>query len=301
MKAARLNAYGDVDQFSIDDVPMPQPGPGEVLLKIEASAINPFDLILRQGYMAQFIPLTLPTVLGGDAAGVIAAVGADVTGFAVGDRVIADFTTNGKGSYAEYGVVPVTAIARLPDNLSFEQGAALPKAGLTGRQTVAAMGVKAGDRVLVSGALGAVGRAAIQYLQELGAQPVAGVRPERLAEARALAGEALDITVPPAAGTFDFAISTAAPVALNLIGHVRDGGQVASIVPVPEGANPGDRVRLHVLYHRTEADTLAAVAQAAARGALVIPIAQVLPLAQVGAAQQAVAAGARGKVVLKHS
>jgi len=300
MKAARLHAYGDIDQFSIDDIPTPEPGAGEVLLKIEASAVNPFDLILRQGFMAQFIPLALPTVLGGDAAGVIAAVGPDVTGWSVGDRVIADFTTNGKGSYAEYGVVPVSAIARLPESLSFEQGAALPKAGLTGRQTVQALGVKAGDRVLVSGGLGTVGRAAVQYLQEIGAKPVAGVRPERLEEARRVAGEALDITAAPTEATFDFAISTAAPVALNLIRHVRDGGQVASIVPVPDDANPGDRVRVHALYHRTDGAMLADLAQAAAKGALVIPIAQTFPLAQVGAAQAAVAAGAPGKVVLKH-
>lgn len=300
MKAVRLKSYGGIDQFSVDEIPTPKPGAGEVLLKIEASAINPFDLILRQGFMAQFIPLELPTILGGDAAGVIAEVGPGVTGFAVGDRVIADFTTNGKGSYAEYGVVPTTAIAKLPDNLSFEQGAALPKAGLTGRQTVAALGVKAGDRVLVSGALGSVGRAAIQYLQEIGAKPVAGVRPERLEEARSLAGEAIDITALPASGAFDYAISTAGPVTLNVLANVRNGGQVASIVPLPEGANADNRVTVHQLYHRTEADTLDAVAQAASRGALVIPIAQVLPLAQAGAAQQAVANGARGKVVLKH-
>jgi NADPH:quinone reductase-like Zn-dependent oxidoreductase len=145
-----------------------------------------------------------------------------------------------------------------------------------------------------------VGRAAVQYLQEIGARPVAGVRPERLEEARRVAGEALDITATPAEATFDFAISTAAAVALNLIRHVRDGGQVASIVPVPDDANPGDRVRVQALYHRTDGAMLHDVALAAAKGALVIPIAQTFPLAQVGAAQAAVAAGAPGKVVLKH-
>lgn len=300
MKAARLHSYGDIDQFVMDEVPIPKPGAGEVLIKIEASAVNPFDLMVRKGYMAQLIPLDLPAVLGGDAAGVVVDMGSGVRGFSVGDRVIADFALNGKGAYAEFGVVPATAIAKLPANLSFEQGAALPKAGLTGRQTVDALGVGAGARVLISGGLGAVGRAAIQYLQEIGAKPVAGVRPERIEEARQLAGDAIDITAPPAGATFDYAISASAPVALQLIRHVRDGGQVASIVPVPEGANTGNRVRIHEIYHRADAATLEAVANAAARGALVIPIAKTFRLEQVGAAHAAVAAGSRGKVVLKH-
>lgn len=300
MKAALLKAYGDVDQFEIADVPVPTPGAGEVLVRIEASAVNPFDLILRQGFMEKFIPLPLPAILGSDAAGVVASVGTGVTGLALGDRLVADFAHNGKGAHAEYGVVAASSAAKLPDELSFEQGASLVKAGLMGRQTVDALGVKPGDRVLVSGALGAVGRAAVQYLKEIGAVPVAGVRAERLDEARALVGEALDIGAAAPAPDFDHAISTAGPVAANLIAHVRDGGQVASIVPVPDGANAGNRVTIHELYHRTDAATLDAVLDVAARGELVIPIARTLPLADIAVAHQAVAAGAPGKVVLKH-
>ena len=300
MKAIVLKSYGGVDQFATVEVSTPRPAAGQVLIRIEASAVNPFDLMLRQGFMAKFIPLQLPAVLGGDAAGTVVELGAGVTGLTVGERVVADFPANGHGAHAEYGVVAASSVARLPANLSFEQGAALVKAGLTGRQTVQALGVKAGDRVLVSGGLGAVGRAAIQYLQELGARPVAGVRPERLEEARKLGAEALDITVRPASPTFSFAISASGPVAGNLIANVRDGGQVASIVPVPENANPNQRVVIHQIVHRTDAATLEAVLQAAARGLLVIPIARVLPLEQLGAAQEAVAAGAQGKVVLKH-
>ncbi|MGR9552389.1 NADP-dependent oxidoreductase [Rhizobium leguminosarum] len=300
MKAALLKSYGDVDQFEIGDIPTPKPGPGEILIKIEASAVNPFDLILRQGFMAKFIPLPLPAVLGGDAAGTISALGDGVTGFAVGDRVVADFAANGKGAHAEYGVLPATSVAKLPVGLSFEQGASLVKAGLTGRQAVEALGVKAGDRVLVSGGLGTVGRSAIQYLKQIGAQPVAGVRPERLSEGQALAGEALDITLPAASPDFAYGISAAGPVAANLIGHISDGGTVASIVPVPEGANAADRVTIHELFHRTDAATLDAVLDAAVRGLLVIPISHTFTLEEIGAAQNAVAAGAPGKVVLKH-
>ncbi|WP_420009909.1 NADP-dependent oxidoreductase [Xanthomonas sacchari] len=300
MKAVLLTSYGDTDRLLFGDTATPEPGPGEVLLRLHASAVNPFDLYLRQGYFAEMVPLPLPAILGSDAAGVIVKLGEGVSGWSVGERVVADFRHNGRGAHAEQGVVPATSMARLPEALSFEQGAALVKAGLIGRQTVAALGIKAGDRVLVSGALGAAGRAAVQYLKELGAQPVAGVRPERLAEARALAGDAIDITIAAAAPDVDFAISTAAPVAGNLIGHVRDGGTIASIVPVPEGANATGRVTIRELIHQTDAATLDAVLDAAARGDLVIPIAQIVPLEHLGAAHAAVAAGAPGKVVLKH-
>jgi hypothetical protein len=129
---------------------------------------------------------------------------------------------------------------------------------------------------------------------------VAGVRSERLENARSLAGEAIDITEQPAEPTFDFAISAAPGAAKNLIGHVRDGGQVASIVQVPEGVNADNRVTIHELRHRTDVDTLNAVLKAASEGALIIPIAKTLPLSEIGAAQSAVAAGVQGKVVLKH-
>jgi NADPH:quinone reductase-like Zn-dependent oxidoreductase len=89
-------------------------------------------------------------------------------------------------------------------------------------------------------------------------------------------------------------------VAAHLIGNVRDGGRIASIVPVPDGANAGDRVTIHELYHQTDAKTLDAVIDDAAKGRLVIPIAQIFTLDQIGAAQNAVAAGAKGKIVLKH-
>jgi len=300
MKAVQLAAYGGVDQFQVVDLPIPTAGPGQILLKIEASAVNPFDLLVRAGYVAQFIPLPLPAILGGDAAGTVAAVGPDVTGFAIGDRIVADFPTEGRGSHAEYGVISVSAVAPLPDTLSFEQGAALPKAGLTGRQCVEALDVKPGEHVLVSGALGSVGRAAVQYLQEMGAHPVAGVRTDRLDEARALAGDAIDLAQEPAGPQYDKAISTAGPAVSHLIAHVRDGGTVVSIVPVPEGEDRAGAVTIQQLYHRTDAQTLADVATAAGEGRLVIPIARVYPLDELAAAEEAVAQGARGKVVLKH-
>lgn len=303
MKAVRLQSYGDVDQFLVEEIPVPEPGPGEMLIRVEVSAVNPFDIILRRGLRQNVRPLSLPATLGTDAAGVVVRVGPGVARFRPGDRVIADFPHNGRGAHAEFGVVPETAATLLPDNVSFEEGATLPKAGLTGRQTVTALGVGAGATVLVSGALGVVGRAAVQYLKEIHAVPVAGVRPDRVDEARRVAGEALDITVAPTTPSFDYAISTAAPVMQHVIDHVRKDGTVVNIVPeVPASMSEhaaSKQVRLVQVRHRTDAETLSAVAAAAASGALRIPVARVLSFAELGQAHRLVEEGAAGKVLIK--
>ncbi len=296
MKAVRLHAYGDVDQFKVEEVPTPTAGPGEVLIKVAVSGLNHVELFARQGYLQQYYPLQLPAILGNDAAGTISAVGSGVSAFKAGDRVVARVGVTGKGTHADYVVAPVAGIAKLPANVSFEAGATLPLVGLTGRQVVDALAVKKGDRVLVSGALGGVGRVAVQYLKELGAIPVAGVLRDRLDDARRIVGEAIDLSTPPAKATFDLAITTAAPAAANTVKHVRDGGRVVAPVPAPEGANPA--VAFQTIASTDDPVMLQKVVDAAARGELVIPITKTFPLEQLGEAHRALAAGAAGKVVL---
>lgn len=300
MKAVLLQTYGDVDQFQVQDVPTPGAGPGEVLVKLKASAVNAIDPALRQGFMAKFVPLELPAILGIDGAGTVAAVGQDVTGFAVGDRVIIRVMPKGHGTHADYAVAPVSGVAKLPDAVSFEAGVALPHVGLTGRRAVDMLGVGPGDRVLVSGALGGVGRAAVQYLKELGATPVAGVKSEQLAEARQLVGEVIDLSESPVSPGFDFAVSAAQPAAGQVVQHVRDGGRIASPVQTPQGVNADNRVTIEMVMAQNDPAKLQALADAAGRGELAIPVAQTFPLEQLGEAHRAFAAGAHGKVVLRH-
>ena len=247
---------------------------------------------------AQVTPLQFPAILGVDAAGTIVAVRPGATEFAAGDRVVAHLPFNGKGGYAEMAAAPVAGIAKLPVNVTFEAGATLPLVALTGQQAVDLLGVKRGDRVLVSGALGAVGRVAVQYLQELGAVPVAGVRAARLAEGRALAGEALDIDLPPSSPDFDYAVAAAAPVAALTVKHVRDGGKVASAVQVPEGADDGRPVAVQRFMAHDDRVVLRRAVDAAARGALAIPISATFRLSEAAEAQKALAQGPSGKVLL---
>jgi NADPH:quinone reductase-like Zn-dependent oxidoreductase len=298
MKAIRLQAYGDVDQFKLESVAEPIVGDGEVVIRVAAAGLNPVDAYLRQGWLQQIVSLSLPAIIGADAAGTVVAVGSNVPAFAVGDRVIAHLPFNGSGAYAEKAPVPVSGLAKLPPSVSFEAGATLPLAGLTGRQSVSALGVKAGDRVLVSGALGAVGRVAVQYLKELGAVPAAGVRAGRLAEARQVAGEAVDIGQSPVSPKFDFAVSTAAPIAGALLRFVRDGGKVASPVQTPEDANPNGRVTVTQIFAHDNAEMLRDVVKAAGRGELTIPVAHTYRLEQIAEAHNALAGNPRGKILI---
>ena len=300
MKAVHLQAFGDVDQFKLVDTADPVAGAGQVVIRVAASGLNPVDLYARQGYLQQYYPMTVPAVLGVDAAGTITSLGAGIGGFAVGDKVIAHLPIDGKGAHAELAVVPVAGLAKLPANVSFEQGAALPLVALSGRQSVDALGVKAGDRVLVSGALGAVGRAAVQYLKELGAVPVAGVRAVRLAEGKALAGEAVDIDAAPTAPSFTYAVSTAGPVAGKVFGFVKDGGTIASVVQTPEGANPGERVKVVQILGHDDPVLLQKIADAAGRGDLKLPVAHTFKLADLAGAHTALATNPAGKIIVTH-
>jgi NADPH:quinone reductase-like Zn-dependent oxidoreductase len=104
MKAARVHGYGDIDTIKYDEVPKPSAGPGQILVKIEASSLNPVESYVRQGFLAQMIPLTFPFVLGLDLAGRVEAVGPGVTELQEGDRVIGKLPINGNGSNQEYVV-----------------------------------------------------------------------------------------------------------------------------------------------------------------------------------------------------
>src|SRR6188474_2788988 len=133
MKAITFSAYAGPEQLHVAEVPAPTPEPHEVRVKVIAAALNAFDwhqyrgdpllVRTREGWRVKE-----PRVLGADLAGVVDAVGADVTEYAIGDRIIAEI---GRGAFAEYANVPVSHSAKLPDGVSFEDGAAVPMAGLT--------------------------------------------------------------------------------------------------------------------------------------------------------------------------
>ncbi|TQS26819.1 NAD(P)-dependent alcohol dehydrogenase [Microbispora sp. KK1-11] len=179
MKAYVLRSYGPPDTLELTDVGTPVPGPGEVLVRVRATSVQPYDWHHMRGepYAARLMGGTVGPrkprigILGADVAGQVEAVGAGVTGFRPGDEVFALLT---QGGFAEYVCVPESALARKPENLSFEQAAAVPMAGVTALIALDQGRVQAGHEVLVNGASGGVGTFAVQLAKAFGAE-VTGV------------------------------------------------------------------------------------------------------------------------------
>lgn len=181
MKAMVLKEYGGVEQLELREIAEPRPGPGEVPVKVAATSVNPIDWKLRSGAAR-----AIPAVLGRDVAGEVTEVGQGVTALRLGDQVLG-LVLHG---YAEKVVAGADAFARLPPGLDLREAAALPLVLLTGAQLIEeAVRPAKGDTVLVTGALGGVGRTAVHVAKLHGARVLAGVRARRTAEAAGLGAD----------------------------------------------------------------------------------------------------------------
>ncbi len=179
MRAVVCPRYGSTEILKLEDRPIPQPGKGEVLVKMRAASVNAGDWHLMRGeprLMRLAVGLFKPKfqVLGMDAAGEVVAVGEGVNFFRPGDAVIGELSEHGFGAFAEYICAPEEALVMKPENLSFEQGAAVPAASVTALQGLRDQGqLQAGQRVLIEGATGGVGTFALQIAKLLGAEVTA--------------------------------------------------------------------------------------------------------------------------------
>src|ERR1700751_1170011 len=184
MKAVGLHGYGGPDKLKFEDnVPEPQISGDPVLIAATAASVNPIDWKLRSGMMQKDFPLSFPAILGRDVSGLVRAVGANVKHFKPGDRVLA----LSNATYAELVAVDDSDVTHLPDGVELADAAAIPLIALTGDQLVRlAANVQKGEVVLITGALGSVGRAAVHTAKKIGAEVIAGVRGKYLDNARAL-------------------------------------------------------------------------------------------------------------------
>lgn len=166
MRAVRFHEFGDPQVLTVEDAPEPHAGPGEVRIRVQAASVNPFDLKIRAGYLAQVVPTTFPAITGIDATGVVDEVGADVTGVSPGDRVfgLAD------GATAEYAVL--SAWAPVPGPWTVEQAGAAGLASATAVESLNTLGDLNGKTLLIEGAAGGVGSAAVQIAVARGATVV---------------------------------------------------------------------------------------------------------------------------------
>ncbi|HEY1446800.1 MAG TPA: NADP-dependent oxidoreductase [Acidimicrobiales bacterium] len=169
-RAVRFDHYGDRDVLYLADVPVPVPSQGEVLVRVRAAGINPGEIAIRTGRLDSSFPATFPSGEGSDLAGIVTAVGSEVTAFSVGDEVLG-WSWN-RSSHADYVVVPSTQLIAKPPALSWEVAGSLYVVGCTAYAAVRAVGVRQADTVAVSAAAGGVGTLVVQLLRRRGATAI---------------------------------------------------------------------------------------------------------------------------------
>jgi NADPH:quinone reductase-like Zn-dependent oxidoreductase len=305
MKALRIHAHGGPEVMRIEEVPVPSPGAGQVLIRVRAASVNPADWKIREAKSAASAG-NLPRVLGRDASGEVAAVGAGVTGVKEGDRVAGVADRGGDGTHAEYALLPASAIAARPERVDDAFAAALGVAGMSAYiPLVEDAKLAAGQRVLVQAGAGGVGGIAIQIARHLGAEVSATCSPANADYVRALgAHQVIDYTrqpLEPLAGTFDVVLDT-----LGGEAHVRSqallkpGGVMVCLnaAAVPAHAPRAD-VRIVTSRIVTTRERLEPLFGWAASGAVKSTVTKRFPLAQAAEAYAEVQTGhARGKLVL---
>jgi len=303
MKAARIHAYGGPETLVYEDAPDPVAGAGELLVAVEASGVNPADYKFRRGDYAAHYEKAMPLVLGMDVAGKVLAVGAGAEGFAPGDAVFGMIPHTHKGGYAEKIAAPAAFFAHRPADLDAVTAAALPTPATTGIELVQDdLGVKAGQRVLVSGATGAVGRAAAYTAKRLGAHVTVAVRARRQGEVPSQA-DAVLITDDPAAAApepFDVIADTiGGSVANGLAKHLKPGGTLCSVATDPIGDTGRSDVTVRRFACTPSPDRLSDFGAAVASGEVAMPPVTTLPLSQASEAHRLIEQGGVGKYVLK--
>ena len=305
MTSAELHAFGGPEQFRIETVAEPVPGPGEIRVKVAGAAVNPVDVKARRGYLNDWMPLIFPARLGGDVAGTVDAVGAGVGGFQVGDRVMGMINPMANGAYAEKVVFYAAAFAKVPDGMDLVAAAALPTGVMTGVQLIE-KGImpRAGSKGLVTGAGGSTGRAAVLAALDAGAIVYAGVRgSSRDTVADLPVADVIDLSdeaALAAAGPFDFMADTVGgDVAEKLFAHLVPNGIVCSIAVPPPNPPPGSTQRFSSLIVSFDRPRLERFARNVVAGGPGMPVARTLPLSKVAVAHGLMEqGGVGGKIVL---
>ncbi|WP_067546876.1 NADP-dependent oxidoreductase [Nocardia crassostreae] len=323
MHAIVVREFGGTPESA--DMPIPEPGPGQIQIQLEAAGVNPFDKRIIDGILDGKLPHDFPLIPGTDGAGTVSAVGSGVNDFDIGQRVVGKFLTPpiGHGTYAEYIVVPRdTTIAKVPDEITAIQAAALPVAGITALDLVHAAGVGSGQTVLVIGATGGVGSYLVQLATLAGGHVIATARPDatdrmlrlgaaevvnygRIPVGDALTGQqstelsvadSVRITVPGGVDVL-FDLVSPPPVFAENLTLVKDGGKAYTTV---WSADEDELTRRGITGGNFESHGGAAELRELLRdvgnGDLVVPIDATSPLAD--APQVIGASGGRGKTVL---
>jgi NADPH:quinone reductase-like Zn-dependent oxidoreductase len=302
MKAVRFDHYGGVGVLEVADVPVPEPGPGQVLVQVKAAGINPGEAKIRDGLLHERYPATFPSGEGSDLAGVVTSVGAGVTGFAAGDEVIG--WTDERASHAEYVVAHAANLTARPPEVPWEVAGSLFVVGATAWAAVRALALAPTDTVVVAGAAGGVGSVTVQLARLAGATVIGLASPANhdwLAAhgvTRVSYGDGVADRIRQAAGQVDAFIDTVGDdyVRLALDLGVKPS-RVDTIANYPAVQEFGVKADGNAVG--SNAAVLAELAGLVADGKLEVPIAATYPLSQVREAYTELAGGhTHGKIVL---
>ncbi len=314
MKAIVINRFGGREVLQRIEVPKPEPGEGEVLVRVKAAGVNPVDWKIRAGYLKEFYPYKFPLILGWDLAGSVEQVGYSARRFRPGDDVYAYCRRPviQQGAYAEYIAIPESYLAMRPKTISAEEAGAIPLAALTAYQAVHdAAELKAGETILILGASGGVGSFAVQFSRIAGARVIGVASQKNHAYLRGLgAAETVDY----AAGDFRSAVKSLAPLGVDVVFDcfgaealangldcVKPGGRAVSIlVRDDKGQAAKTRVRHHYVFVEPNVPELDHIRQLVEAGKLKVHLSATFPLAEAAKAHEAMETGhTRGKIVLR--
>jgi NADPH:quinone reductase-like Zn-dependent oxidoreductase len=302
MKAVVLHEYGGPEKLKLEDnVADPQVSGETVLIAAAAASVNPIDWKVRSGARQKDFPLSFPAILGRDVSGIVHAVGANVRHFKPGDRVLA----LSNKTYAELVAVADSDLTHLPDGLDLVDAAAIPLIALTGEQLVRlTTKVQKGQTVVVTGALGSVGRAAVHAAKKIGAQVIAGVRKKSLREAESLGVAGVlaidDDQAIASLGPVDAVADTVGgEVAAKLFKRIKPGGSFGYASVVPEGmASLNPAVTVTRVFAKPDPSKVREFADDVCDGKFVLPIGRRLPLGSAAEAHVLGEKGGVGKIVL---
>lgn len=307
MAACRVNAFGPPSTISFEQIPVPKPGPSEVLVRVKAAGVGPWDGWIRSGHSA--LPQPLPLTLGSDLSGIVEVVGDDVTEFTIGDAVFGVTNSQFTGAYADFAVASAAKIAHKPAELDFVDAASLPVVAVTAWQALfEAAKLTRGQSVLIHGATGNVGAYAVQLARQEGIMTIATVGTEDVSLAKVLgADQVIDYR------TTEFAnVVQRVDAVIDLVGGetqtrsfgvLKPGGALISAVSKPDqdfASRNGVRAGFFLVNVTTERlDRLADLLHARK---LVINVGAVLPLASARVAHEMLDGARphpRGKIVLQ--
>lgn len=174
MKAAQINKYSKEIKIAVNEIPVPEPNDGEVLVKVKAAAVNPLDILQITGSVRLIQNYRMPLTLGNECSGIVEKVGNNVEGFSVGDKVYTRLPINKIGAFAEYVAVDCKALTKMPAGYDFITASAIPLAGLTAYQgLVEELEVQPGKTLLITGVSGSLGQIAVPIAKSMGLHVVA--------------------------------------------------------------------------------------------------------------------------------